>query len=121
MKNAVLWDVTLCGSCKNRHFGGRYHLHRHGDKNEDGFLHNYCRENLKSYIVMRQFEEHVGYTNPVTKDQFKNLSPPMLISVSKNLKTGMTESKDISSHQDLPMHRPELILLPDSVAEFSVP
>jgi hypothetical protein len=20
--NAVFWDVTLCGSCKNRHFGG---------------------------------------------------------------------------------------------------
>jgi hypothetical protein len=22
MKNAVFWDVTLCGSCKNRRFGG---------------------------------------------------------------------------------------------------
>jgi hypothetical protein len=22
MKNAVFWDVTPCGSCKNRHFGG---------------------------------------------------------------------------------------------------
>jgi hypothetical protein len=22
MKNAVFWEVTLCGSCKNRHFGG---------------------------------------------------------------------------------------------------
>jgi hypothetical protein len=22
MKNAVFWDVTSCGSCKNRHFGG---------------------------------------------------------------------------------------------------
>jgi hypothetical protein len=25
MKNAVLWDVTSCGSCKNRRFGGIYH------------------------------------------------------------------------------------------------
>jgi hypothetical protein len=22
MKNAVFWDVTQCGSCKNRYFGG---------------------------------------------------------------------------------------------------
>jgi hypothetical protein len=22
MKNDVFWDVTLCGSCKNRRFGG---------------------------------------------------------------------------------------------------
>jgi hypothetical protein len=22
MKNAVFWDVTPCGCCKNRHFGG---------------------------------------------------------------------------------------------------
>jgi hypothetical protein len=22
MKNAVFWDVTPCGSCKNRRFGG---------------------------------------------------------------------------------------------------
>jgi hypothetical protein len=22
MKNGVFWDVTLCGSCKNRRFGG---------------------------------------------------------------------------------------------------
>jgi hypothetical protein len=33
MKNAVFWDVTPCGSCKNRHFGGIYRLHHQGDKN----------------------------------------------------------------------------------------
>jgi hypothetical protein len=22
MKNGAFWDVTPCGSCKNRHFGG---------------------------------------------------------------------------------------------------
>jgi hypothetical protein len=26
MKNAVFWDVRPCGSCKNRCFGGMYHL-----------------------------------------------------------------------------------------------
>jgi hypothetical protein len=24
MKNAVFWDVTPCGSCKNQSFGGEY-------------------------------------------------------------------------------------------------
>jgi hypothetical protein len=34
MKNAVLWDVTMCCSCKNQCFGGTYSLHHHGDKNQ---------------------------------------------------------------------------------------
>jgi hypothetical protein len=33
MKSAIFWDVTPCGSCKNQHFGGLYHIHHHGDKN----------------------------------------------------------------------------------------
>jgi hypothetical protein len=32
MKNSVFWHVKTCGSCKNRHFGGRYRLHHQGDK-----------------------------------------------------------------------------------------
>jgi hypothetical protein len=28
MKNAVLLDVTSCGTCKNRRFGGTYHHHQ---------------------------------------------------------------------------------------------
>jgi hypothetical protein len=31
MKNAVFWDVTPCGSCKSRRFGGTYRLHHEGD------------------------------------------------------------------------------------------
>jgi hypothetical protein len=31
MMNGVFWDVTPCGSCKNRRFGGTYRLHQ-GDK-----------------------------------------------------------------------------------------
>jgi hypothetical protein len=30
MKNAVFWDVTPCGSCKNRGFEGTYRLHHQG-------------------------------------------------------------------------------------------
>jgi hypothetical protein len=33
LKNAVFWDVTLCGSCKNWRFGQTYHLHHQGAKN----------------------------------------------------------------------------------------
>jgi hypothetical protein len=32
MKNCVFWDVTPCGCCKKRRFGGPYRLHQ-GDKN----------------------------------------------------------------------------------------
>jgi hypothetical protein len=34
MKNVVFWDVTPCGSCKNRRFGEKYRLHHHGEENE---------------------------------------------------------------------------------------
>jgi hypothetical protein len=30
MKNGVFWDVTPCGSCKNRRFGGTQRLHHQG-------------------------------------------------------------------------------------------
>jgi hypothetical protein len=33
MKNAVFWDVMPCGSCKNRRFGGTYHVHNQVNKN----------------------------------------------------------------------------------------
>jgi hypothetical protein len=32
-KNAVFLDVTRCGRCRNRRFGGPYHLNHPGDKN----------------------------------------------------------------------------------------
>jgi hypothetical protein len=35
MKNAVFWDVTPCGSCKNRLFGGMCRrFHRQAEKNQ---------------------------------------------------------------------------------------
>jgi hypothetical protein len=33
MKNDIFWNVTSCGSCKIRRFGGTQHLHHQGDKN----------------------------------------------------------------------------------------
>jgi hypothetical protein len=34
MKNDGLWEVTHCGSCKNRCVEGTYHLHHHDEKNQ---------------------------------------------------------------------------------------
>jgi hypothetical protein len=34
MKNAVFWDVTSCGSCTDRHFGGMYRLHHQDEENQ---------------------------------------------------------------------------------------
>jgi hypothetical protein len=34
LKNAVFWDVTPYDSSKNGCFGGTYHLHHLGEKNE---------------------------------------------------------------------------------------
>jgi hypothetical protein len=33
LKEAVIWHVTQCGSCKKLIFGGTYRLHHQGDKN----------------------------------------------------------------------------------------
>jgi hypothetical protein len=33
MKNAVFWDDTACGFCKNLRYGGTYRLYHQGDKN----------------------------------------------------------------------------------------
>jgi hypothetical protein len=32
-KNVVFWDVTQCGSSKNRRFRGKYHIHHQCNNN----------------------------------------------------------------------------------------
>jgi hypothetical protein len=34
MKNAVLWNATPCGSCRNQRFGGTYHFHHQDRTNQ---------------------------------------------------------------------------------------
>jgi hypothetical protein len=34
MKTGIVWDITPCGSCKNRKFGGTLPLHHQGDKHQ---------------------------------------------------------------------------------------
>jgi hypothetical protein len=47
VKNGVFWEVTLCGSCKNRPFGGTQRLHNQGDKNR------WTKNKLALFLVHR--------------------------------------------------------------------
>jgi hypothetical protein len=49
LKNAVVWDVTPCDSCKEMSVLRRV-TRRHIP--EDGILYSHRRENLKSYIAL---------------------------------------------------------------------
>jgi hypothetical protein len=46
MKNAVLWDVTLCGLCRNRRFGGTERLHHNANKNR------WTRNNVRNTVIV---------------------------------------------------------------------
>jgi hypothetical protein len=48
MKNAVFWDVTQCGHCKNRRFGATHRLHHWGEENQQG------RNNVSSNQQLRR-------------------------------------------------------------------
>jgi hypothetical protein len=41
IKKAIFWDMTPCGCCKNRSFGGTYRLHNQGENNQQ------ARNNVK--------------------------------------------------------------------------
>jgi hypothetical protein len=43
MKNGVFWDVTPCGSCKNRCLAGTFRLHHHDDNTHFAFLRSLSR------------------------------------------------------------------------------
>jgi hypothetical protein len=51
MKNAVLWDVTPYGSCKNRRFRETYCLQHQGDKNRRVFLRSVLRLLVTAIVV----------------------------------------------------------------------
>jgi hypothetical protein len=54
LKNAVFWDVALCGSCVNQHSSeiSSHTRSTQRDIPEDGIPHSRRRENLKSETVL---------------------------------------------------------------------
>jgi hypothetical protein len=54
MKSAVFWDVTPCGSVKNRQSSEMSVLTRATWRNipEDNILHSHRHENLRSHIAL---------------------------------------------------------------------
>jgi hypothetical protein len=64
MKNAVIWDVKSCGSCKNRSFGGNSRFHHQGVKNwrdRKNVLGNY-QKHTAPYRRIRHYS-YVGLYN----------------------------------------------------------
>jgi hypothetical protein len=52
MKNGVFWDVTPCGSCKNRRFGRTYPVLHQGDKNRTvALVRTDVSEELRSSFI----------------------------------------------------------------------
>jgi hypothetical protein len=65
-KDAVLWDVTLSGSCKNRRFGGTYRLHR-GDKNRRD------RNNVPILVTLMMKSIRSSETSVLTRATKRNI------------------------------------------------
>jgi hypothetical protein len=60
MKTAVAWDVTQCGSYKNRSLAGIYRLHYQFEKNQlvrnnvsSDYQGSYCQLLLTLFLVRR--------------------------------------------------------------------
>jgi hypothetical protein len=51
LKNALFWDVTQCGSCKYRRFGGTYCHHHKGEKNHLVFIRSVRRLLVTAIVV----------------------------------------------------------------------
>jgi hypothetical protein len=58
MKNAVSWDVTSCGSCKDRRFGRTYCLHQQGENNprSRNSVRSYWNATPRDSCMNRHFE-----------------------------------------------------------------
>jgi hypothetical protein len=68
MKNGVFCDVTPCGSCKNRRFGGTLRLLHQGDKN---------RRTMNSHLVFLRSVRRLLVTASVAA------SSPILVTLMK--------------------------------------
>jgi hypothetical protein len=52
LKNALVWDVTPCGSFKNRNFGGKYRHRHRGGKNQQVMNQVNSSSNLVAKLLL---------------------------------------------------------------------
>jgi hypothetical protein len=57
MMNAVFWDVTPYGPCKNRRFGGIYRLHQQGENNQQ------TRNNVSSNLELKHTAKPLPFSD----------------------------------------------------------
>jgi hypothetical protein len=67
LKNTVIWVVTLCGSCKNRRFGGTYSIHHQGDKKWRARTEDSSNSNRSILLTLMLKEIHSCETWALTR------------------------------------------------------
>jgi hypothetical protein len=81
LKDAVLWDVRPCGSCKNRRFGRRYHLHHQRDKNRRARINVSSKLQTKHDAKLLQ-EPHGVTSQKMTFFIISPRKPQILLSIN---------------------------------------
>jgi hypothetical protein len=73
MKNAVTWNVTPCGSCKNRRFGESYRHHQDERIGELGTLAVTTNRSALRYVDSYKLTRHTHprRRNSTCKDKIK--------------------------------------------------
>jgi hypothetical protein len=71
MQNGVFWDVTPCGSCKNRRFGGTKRLLHQDARCEEipSILVTLIKESLSSSETSVLIRHHSAYPSIYLTDQ----------------------------------------------------
>jgi hypothetical protein len=74
LKNAILWNVMACGSCKNRRFGGTYHLHYQDEKNQraGNVCSNFILSSLIPLTLMRE-DIYSSETSVLMRDTLRHI------------------------------------------------
>jgi hypothetical protein len=97
LKTTIFWDMTLCGSCENRRFGGRCRLHHQGERNQlaKNNISNsqHCGENLKSYRMKVLFRNVSWVQTEGSSDlnRFTNKNKKQTNSVSLSPRANYTD------------------------------
>jgi hypothetical protein len=94
MKNVVFWDVTPCGGCLNRRFGGAWRLHHQGDKNREAKKNVSPANVLSSSILVTLMMEaqNSSETSVLTRTTRRNITEDDILHSHRreNLKSYMS-------------------------------